>query len=106
MAPALFLFEGYATLRKLVYRKILTEQEGDEAREHFLTLCGWLTFPTPADLFVTAWEMARTYQRPTTYDASYLALASLEKCELWTADRRLVNALSGRLSWVKFVGKV
>ena len=98
MAPTLFLFfEGHAALRKLVSRKIFTEQEGEEARDHFITLCGWFAFPTPADLFVTAWKMARTYQRPTTYDTSYLALAFLEQCELWTADRRLVNALSSRL---------
>ncbi len=105
LAPALFLFEGQATLRKLVYRKILTEQEGQEAWDHFSAVCGRLTFLTPTDLLATAWEMARTYQRPTTYDAAYLALALLQGCELWTADRRLVKALNGRLPWVQFVGK-
>lgn len=105
VAPTLFLFEVHAALRKLVHRKILTEKEGDEARDKFITLCEWFTFPTPTDFFATAWQMARTYRRPTTYDASYLALASIERCELWTADRRLVNSLGGRLPWVKLVGK-
>jgi predicted nucleic acid-binding protein len=50
---------------------------------------------------VRAWELARQYDRPTTYDASYLALAVSAGCELWTADGRLVKAVAASLPWVK-----
>lgn len=49
------------------------------------------------------WELAQKYNRPTAYDASYLALAEDAGCELWTADGRLVKAAAGTLPWLKTV---
>jgi len=43
---------------------------------------------------------------PTVYDAGYLALAASIGCELWTADRHLVQAVGGALPWLKTVDKV
>ncbi len=57
----------------------------------------------PPALEARAWELAQQYNRPTAYDASYLALAESAGCELWTADGRLVKAVSGALSWLKTV---
>ena len=47
------------------------------------------------------WELAQQYDRPTAYDASYLALAESAGCELWTADGRLVKAVGETLPWLK-----
>ena len=48
-----------------------------------------------------SWELAEQFNRPTAYDASYLALAESAGCELWTTDGRLLKAVAGTLPWVK-----
>jgi predicted nucleic acid-binding protein len=53
----------------------------------------------------SALEFATRFNRPKAYDAQYLALADLLGCELWTADRRLVNAVGGKLPWVRWIGE-
>jgi predicted nucleic acid-binding protein len=44
--------------------------------------------------------------RPTAYDAQYLALAERLACDFWTADERLFNAASQQLPYVKWVGNL
>ena len=38
------------------------------------------------------------------YDAHYVALAEALACDLWTADQKLVNALSVRFQFVRWLG--
>ncbi len=45
-------------------------------------------------------DMARTYDRPSIYDATYLALAESLGFSLITADGRLVHAVSKQLDWM------
>lgn len=45
-------------------------------------------------------EVAVTYDRPTIYDATYLALAEFLKAQFVTADARLLHALGEKLPWV------
>ncbi|MCS6844738.1 MAG: type II toxin-antitoxin system VapC family toxin [Caldilineales bacterium] len=59
-----------------------------------------------APLNLRAWELAEQFGRPTAYDAYYRALVEALECELWTADRRLVNAVGQTLRWVKWLGDV
>ena len=40
-----------------------------------------------------AFRLAALLRRPVIYDSMYVALARVLDCDLWTADRRLVNAL-------------
>jgi len=47
--------------------------------------------------------LATHFNRPTAYDAHYLALAEMLGCEFWTADRRLYNAVKEELPWVKWL---
>jgi predicted nucleic acid-binding protein len=51
-----------------------------------------------------AWEIAVNLGLATVYDATYLALAELRRCEFWTADERLLNRVKGTLSFVKWLG--
>lgn len=60
-----------------------------------------LTFP---DLHERAWNLAAEPNRPTAYDAPYLALAEILVCEFWTADKRLYQAVQSRLPWVCWLG--
>ena len=46
-------------------------------------------------------EFANQFKLLATYDAHYLALAEIEGCECWTADKRLLNAVKGKISWVR-----
>jgi predicted nucleic acid-binding protein len=48
-----------------------------------------------------ALAFACQYGLKATYDAHYLASAQSLGTDFWTADRRLVNAVADKLSWVK-----
>lgn len=102
VAPALFWFEVTAVLRKKVYRHVLTPAEGElalttalEANVHIIAL---------PDLHQQAWKLATRFQQPTAYDAHYLALAALLRCDFWTTDERLFNSVKDAAPWVKWLG--
>lgn len=48
-----------------------------------------------------AWELAKVLGLPTVYDAHYLALAELRRCEFWTADDRLYRKCRQKLPYVR-----
>jgi len=52
-----------------------------------------------------AWELAKKFNLPRTYDMQYLAVAELENCELWTNDKRLANSLQGKVKRIRWVGE-
>ncbi len=56
-----------------------------------------------AGLHRRALRLAERFSLPATYDAHYLALAEQLGAELWTADRRLAQAVQGSLAWVHFL---
>jgi len=104
VAPFLFAFEITAVIRKVVYRGLLDPQLGQEALKKALAFNVSLqTFP---EIHQNAWELATQFNRPTAYDAHYLALAKNLGCEFWTADQRLFNAVQQQLSWVHWLGEL
>lgn len=44
------------------------------------------------------------YGLPAVYDAIYLALADQLGYEFWTADRRLIRIVAGKLDNVRWIG--
>lgn len=56
------------------------------------------------DLYDRALVIADRYNLPAAYDAIYVALAMIRGENLWTDDHRLLNALGGRLPFVKWIG--
>lgn len=48
--------------------------------------------------------LAMRFSMVRCYDATYLALAQARGVDVWTADEKLFNTVSGALPWVKFVG--
>jgi predicted nucleic acid-binding protein len=43
--------------------------------------------------------------QPVAYDSAYVALAESLSCELWTADRKLVQAaIKTGITWVRWLG--
>lgn len=103
VAPYLFTFEITAVLRKHVYRGPLTEADGAHALERALAFN--VVLLSTDDLHVRAWNLASRFNRPTAYDAHYLALAEGLKCEFWTADQRLYNSVKDELGWVRWISQ-
>jgi predicted nucleic acid-binding protein len=99
IAPCHLAFEATSVIRNHVYRRNISPEAGQMAFEAFLAQ--EIEWHHPGDLEVRAWELAAQYDRPTAYDASYLALAERADCELWTADSRLAKAVAASLPWVK-----
>lgn len=100
VTPPLFFAEVTSVLREQVHFRRLTAEEGEAAFQAFAGL-DVVSLDTP-DLQNRAWELSKRYNRPKAYDAQYLAVATARGCEMWTADRRLVNAVSE--PWLKWVG--
>lgn len=99
LGPPLLFAEVPSVLRGAVFFGRLSPAEGDEAFETFCAM--GIAVSRRPDLHRLAWELAKQHRRPRVYDSLYLAAAQAEGCELWTGDRRLVNAV--RLPWVRLV---
>lgn len=102
VAPPLLPFEITAVLRKHVYRGTISQAYGAEALRQALAFN--IALIAVPDLHQRAWDLATQLNRPTAYDAHYLALAEALGCEFWTADGRLYQAIQDRLSSVHWLG--
>jgi predicted nucleic acid-binding protein len=103
IAPMFFEVETDSILRqKASLRRELT---ADQAQRAFASLRA-LPIKTKhsAEQRERAWEIAREFQFPTVYDATYLALAELSKCEFWTADEKLFKQVRDKLTFVQWLG--
>ncbi len=99
VAPCHLMFEATSVIRNHVFRKQLSAQAGRRAFDALLIQD--IALIHPVGLETRAWELAEAFNRPTVYDAFYLALAEMLDGELWTADHRLYHAVQGALPWVK-----
>jgi predicted nucleic acid-binding protein len=100
-APALLTYEVANALFQRVRKGEMTVDKARQALEDVLFPELMLNFLEYAELSKRAITLAQQYGLPATYDAHYLALAEHEKCEYWTADTRLWNAVRDKLPWVR-----
>jgi len=104
IAPHLFAYE----VTNILYRKIrakerkITYDEAYSGIERLFSI--GVLFRFSEEMSKDAMKLADKYQLPATYDAHYLALASHENCEFWTADARLWRAVKADLNWVHCLG--
>ncbi|OGO45393.1 MAG: hypothetical protein A2W34_00760 [Chloroflexi bacterium RBG_16_64_32] len=103
VAPAMLASEVPSALRQAVYRGRILPDEGDEAFATFLEMP--IRTIQPESLLSRAWEIGKAVNAPRLYDAFYIALADIEDCELWTADRRLINLVRARFPHVHWLGE-
>jgi predicted nucleic acid-binding protein len=103
-APVLFQYEIVAALRKHVYRGTLMAADAQRSRDRLLSVPAVLMYDE--GLVKRAYDLAEQLNRPTAYDAQYLALAERLRCEFWTADEKLFNAVQSALPWVQWLGQV
>lgn len=101
-APALFRYEVIAVIRKGHYQGRLTADEASQGCDILLSLP--IEYYLDNALLIRAYELAVLYHRPTAYDAQYLAVAERLDCELWTADERLVHAISRDFKRIRWLG--
>ena len=104
LAPPLIVPEVSSTLRQAVFRGRLSTEEGDEALRLFEDLD--IQVISPDGLLGQAWDFGKLLNVPRLCDMFYVALAAIERCELWTADRRLANVSASRAPFVRWVGDV
>jgi predicted nucleic acid-binding protein len=102
ISPPLFDIEITSIIRKYIYLKILSPQQGELAYQLYRDLN--VTIMNPPELPMKAWSIAKEYSLAFTYDIQYLALAELTDCELWTADQVLFNKVIDKHNRIHFIG--
>lgn len=102
-SPSLLAFEVTSVLRNHLFRQAISAEKAEAALGSFRKLP--VRYVTPATLMSGAWSLAARFDRPTAYDAFYLALAERLGCEFWTADKRLYHSVHGSLSWIHLLGE-
>lgn len=102
--PALFYAEVTSAIRWRVYGRKLSPADAPLLLDEAI---GWpLTIWTDVrSIQASALEFATRFNRPKADDAQCLAVAAALGSELWTADRRLVNAVGDKLPWVRWIGE-
>ena len=100
LAPTLWVYETTSALCKSAFFGLLTEEEAESAMAVLEELPVALV-PPDSRQKSRAFAWTRRLNRAAAYDSFYLALAEGLQCELWTADKRLCNAVD--LPWVRFV---
>lgn len=101
--PALFVYE----ITNIIYRKTVTrELLLDEALlilTKMFSMGVLVDFSSHEYISTQAMMQAHRFGLPAAYDAHYLALSMNKGCEFWTADKRLWNAVKGKLAWVRWL---
>lgn len=86
-APPLMWTEARSALHERVWRGALGVEEANRVRARLATAD--VKLRTPPGLADEAWRIADALGWAKTYDAEYVALASLLDCRLVTVDARL-----------------
>jgi len=87
VAPPLAWSEASSALHESVWRKERTADVGREALDRLVAL--HVAPRSPRELRSEAWRIADLLGWAKTYDAEYLALASILRCDLATLDSGL-----------------
>lgn len=101
ISPSLFAYEIVNAIHIAIVRERIPEEEGLDAINDILTVGVKLVEFT--DLVEGTFKLTKTYNR-SAYDCAYLALARKEGCTMYTADRRLFNALKSNIKSIKWIG--
>ena len=107
IAPALIAMEFANVVRKKTLREGLDEPAALAALDSFeqvpIQAPGLPGRGSPS-LHHHALALSIRFNLPAVYDAYYLALAELNSCPFWTADRRLVDRLGAGFPLIRWIG--
>ncbi|MCA9993966.1 MAG: type II toxin-antitoxin system VapC family toxin [Ardenticatenaceae bacterium] len=99
-APTLWAYEITSTFTKMAHFGHLSIANSRESLRLAYQL-GIQLVPPDEEQALKAYAWTERLQRAAAYDSFYLALAETLGCELWTIDKRLVNAVGQ--PWVRLV---
>lgn len=101
--PALFVYEVTNILYRKVVAKKLSYDDASQGLAKLFSLGLSVDFSEYEYISMQAMMQAHRFSLPAAYDAHYLALSISKNCEFWTADKRLWNAVKGKLAWVRWL---
>jgi predicted nucleic acid-binding protein len=102
-APELLIPETVSVIRRGVFDRWITEEEGQVAVEDLYRL-GVEIIPSDASICLAALAWAGKLGQSKAYDGFYLAVAERQGAELWTADEKLANrAKQLNKSWIRWI---
>ena len=105
-APCFMPVEVASVLRQAVYSGKMESRQALEALEIVMSLGIELVMPGFETLQASL-RWAERLGQSKAYDAQYVALAESLNAELWSADRRLVNALQALGAiWAHWIGEM
>ena len=102
VAPALQHYEFFAVIRKWVHRNALAPGQAMRGLDTLLQYP--VVLHLDEALLWRGYELAAEFNRPTSYDSQYLAVAERFQCDFWTVDERLYNAVNGRFPHIHWIG--
>jgi predicted nucleic acid-binding protein len=100
IAPLLLAYEVANVLYQRLHKGLITLDETEQLLTYVLLKAIELDTSQNHKLSLQAIRLSHQFSLPAVYDAHYLALAERENCQYWTADKRLLNAINGKLPWV------
>ena len=101
--PTLLSYE----VTNILYREVRAGRITTETAEDGINMIHHVVSPVysrNAVLNLRAMAMAKHFDLSAAYDSHYLALAELNGCTLWTADKRMWRAVKDQLDWVQWIG--
>jgi predicted nucleic acid-binding protein len=102
VAPCFMLSEVTNAIHRRMHRGLLTFSGAQAALD--VVLAAGVRLEEDPQLHRQALALAARLNRPTTYDAHYLALGQRHACEVWTGDERLFNAVRAQFPWLRWIG--
>lgn len=103
IAPPIFRSEVTNVLHRKIRRGELDFANAVNAVE---SLFAAVSIQEPSSLYTDALSIARAIDVAAAYDPIYLALAEVERCDLWTADKRFVRAVGYKSPRVRWIGEL
>lgn len=103
IAPPIFRSEVTNVLHRKIRRGELDFANAVNAVE---SLFAAVSIQEPASLYTDALSIARAIDVSAAYDSIYLALAEVERCDLWTADKRFARAVGYKSPRVRWIGEL
>jgi predicted nucleic acid-binding protein len=100
-APPIFRYEVESVIQNSLLRKRLDLETANASLAVFYAIN--IQIISHPDLVVCARNIARRFRQNKIYDSLYAALAQLQGCEFWTADKAFFDAVSPELQFVRYL---
>lgn len=100
-APPIFRYEVESVIQNSLLRKRLDLETANASLAVFYAIN--IQIISPPDLIVCARNISRRFRQNKIYDSLYAALAQIQGCEFWTADKAFYDAVSSELSFVRYL---